>query len=980
MSEEKTQKTIKPQTKLKKRLALWLLSLFAIFAICGTAIYLAAPSWIKSFVEEKASIALHRQVKIQNFHLNPYTLALNVQGLSVADNAGSTLLAFDSLRVNADIASLLKGSVVINSLELDKPQIKVQRTAPDRFDISDLIDEWAKPSDTPPTLFSVNNIQISQGAITFVDQVEEKTHQVADLSLKVPFVSNLPHQTEIYVEPHLSAKINGAPVVFTGKTKPFTAQHESSIKVDLDALNLTEYLTYLPDDLPVKIKSGELSTDLAVVFKAQADKPSTFKLSGKAYLSKLALSEPRGADLLALDKLAVTLDELDLVNHKANLEEVIFDGAVTYVQRNTKGEINLSNLAGHNKSEHRPNKDTVSPPMERSPTTPSKSWQITLNKLAFNNVLTKFEDQTLRPSVNQQLLLESLELHDVHWPLQGKQHFVATGKLNQSGELKLSGDVALNPLVAELDLESKALPLVPIQAYLNEFLIISLTGGQLSNHGKLKLKEDKQGMAVSYLGDLTIGNLRTVDKFNNTDFLNWKSLHIGNIDFKNQPMSVNIGEIALSDFYSRLIVDESGKVNLTHIVKKDDKAEAAKTTPEPEKKPMPLRIARVTLQGGTVNFSDRYIKPNYSAYLSKVNGRVTGLSSAADTVADLDVKAVYDTAPVNIAAKLNPFAAKAYLDLIAEVNGVELTSMSTYAAKYAGYAIDKGKLSLAVKYKLENNQLNAENRLFLDQLTFGEKVDSPTATKLPVQLAVSLLKNNKGEIDINLPISGSLDDPEFSVGGIIVKVIINLFVKAVTSPFALLGSMFGSGGEELSNVQFVAGKDTLDTNSQKRLENLAKALSERAALKLEITGRADPETDKEGLKRVAMERAMKVQKVEGQVKARRDSAALDEMEIAPEEYNKYLTLAYKAAKFPKPRNMVGLQKDLPPEEMEKLLLTNTVVDEDSLRELANRRALSVQKWLLEQGKVPQERVFLLAPKVGAGEKGGAAMRADFSLR
>jgi len=398
----------------------------------------------------------------------------------------------------------------------------------------------------------------------------------------------------------------------------------------------------------------------------------------------------------------------------------------------------------------------------------------------------------------------------------------------------------------------------------------------------------------------------------------------------------------------------------------------------PAKPPVPIKIAKITLQNGTVNFSDFFVKPNYTVNLTKLGGRVSGLSSAADTVADLEVRGKYaNSAPVQILAKLNPLAAKSYLDLKADITGVDLTGFSPYSGKYAGYAIEKGKLSLNVAYKLENNQLAAENRLFIDQFTFGDKVESPDATKLPVNLAISLLKNNRGEIDLNLPISGSLDDPQFSVGGLVIKVIVNLFVKAVTSPFALLGSMFG-GGEELSNIEFAAGRAGFDTVATKKLESLAKALVERNSLKLEVTGRADPESDKEGVKRVAIERAMKAEKLKD-LKKTGEGKSLDEIEIAPEEYKAYLTRAYKEAKFPKPRNVVGLQKELPVEEMEKLMLTNLPASDDDIKTLADRRAEAVQGWLVEQGKVPPERVFLLPPKVEHDDKGKGS-RADFSLR
>ena len=208
--------------------------------------------------------------------------------------------------------------------------------------------------------------------------------------------------------------------------------------------------------------------------------------------------------------------------------------------------------------------------------------------------------------------------------------------------------------------------------------------------------------------------------------------------------------------------------------------------------------------------------------------------------------------------------------------------------------------------------------------------------------------------------------------------IVNLFVKAVTSPFALLGSMFG-GGEELSNIEFSPGRATFNEAANKKLEALAKALRDRESLKLEITGRADPEADKEGIKWVAIDRAVRAEKQKDLIKKSSESGSLDSLEISEAEYPVYLQRAYKEAKFPKPRNLVGMQKDIPLEEMEKLMLTNTPATADDVRTLANSRAETVQVWLVEQGKVPAERIFLLPPKIEVDPKGKSS-RADFSLR
>jgi hypothetical protein len=342
---------------------------------------------------------------------------------------------------------------------------------------------------------------------------------------------------------------------------------------------------------------------------------------------------------------------------------------------------------------------------------------------------------------------------------------------------------------------------------------------------------------------------------------------------------------------------------------------------------------------------------------------------------------VENIAPIEIVGQVNPLAKDLFLDIKASARDIELSPLTPYSAKYAGYGIERGKLSVKVAYKIENRKLTAQNNVYLDQLTFGEKVDSPTATKLPVLLAVALLKDRNGVIDINLPISGSLDDPQFSMGGIIIRVIVNLVVKAVTAPFALLGAIFG-GGEELAYIEFAPGLTALDAAADAKLKTLTKALNDRPGLKLDITGRVDPATDREGLKRASIDRKVRAQKMSELVRDGKAPPSVSEVKVDPAEYPKYLTAAYKAESFPKPRNLIGLAKDLPVPEMEQLMLTHAQVTDEDLRRLANDRAQTVKGYLVDTAKVSPERVFIAAPKLtaeGIKDK-GRPTRVDFSLK
>ena len=388
-----------------------------------------------------------------------------------------------------------------------------------------------------------------------------------------------------------------------------------------------------------------------------------------------------------------------------------------------------------------------------------------------------------------------------------------------------------------------------------------------------------------------------------------------------------------------------------------------------------------------VYFSDLFIKPNYNANLTGMQGTISELKPEAP--GDLDIKSRLDNAaPVEIKGKLNPLSKDLFLDLVADAKDIELSPMTPYSGRYVGYGIEKGKLSFNVKYKLENRKLNAENKIILNQLTFGDKIDSPDATKLPVLLAVALLKDRNGVIDIDLPISGSLDDPQFSIGSIIWRIIVNILTKAVTAPFSLLGAAFsglgGGGGEELAYVEFDNGRASLNDSGKAKIAALAKALDNRPSLSLELTGRVDPASDLEWLKRVGIERKAKAQKLRELVRAGEAQRSVDDIQFEKDEYQKYLKAAYGEESFPKPRNLIGLAADLPVAEMEKLMMQHAKDTDDDMRHLANQRAQAVRDALLATKLVGADRLFIVAAKPLTSEEQaklkGKPNRVDFTMK
>ena len=303
---------------------------------------------------------------------------------------------------------------------------------------------------------------------------------------------------------------------------------------------------------------------------------------------------------------------------------------------------------------------------------------------------------------------------------------------------------------------------------------------------------------------------------------------------------------------------------------------------------------------------------------------------------------------------------------------IDLPQFSPYSGKYIGYGIEKGKLSVDVSYHIEDGALTAENNVFLDQLTLGERVPSENAVSLPLELAIALLKNRRGEIDLHLPVKGSIDDPQFgNFGDIILDAFFNLITRAVTAPFALLGSML-SQDEQLSEIAFSPGSVVIGAKAADRLEALAEILKERPALRLDITGSIDRVRDYEGLQRVNLQRLVVAQKLADDAKKGQSGGTFEATELTPEEYSKYLEVVYKAGDFEKPTNFLGLTKSQPDQEMEQLLLAHITVGGDQMQELARDRAVAAQYWLMENGEIDSERLFV----TGTVQSGDTADTAD----
>ena len=840
--------------------------------------------------------------------------------------------------------------------------------------------------------FALDRFTLEKTTVHFRDETVEPVFvtDVRDIDVAVHGLSNAPGVTAT-VEASLRA-VPGGTVKDHGtlRLEPLA----SSGRLTVDDVELARFAPYYQNLVAFDIGSGRVKVGAEYHFEQERTRAIVRVSDAHADLDDLALRR-RGArdDFFRLAALGVHGAALDLDAHTVSVAEVVTHDARLRAARDAKGVVDLSTLVPA-APKSPPTSPPTSPPLAAAaaPAAPAPAWTVTVARFDLEKWGVRFDDRSVVPAAA--LTVDPIALHVTNLSTAPGAKLGLDLRLgvNKTGRVQVTGTTTLPPVSANLRFDLRALEILPFQPYFQDQVNLTVTGGTIGVKGQaaVKIGAAPQPPQMNVTADIDVNDLATADRGKNEPLVGWRSFHVGTLHVATAPMALSIGEVSLADFRSRVVVTADGGMNLQTAFAKPGATAVPATTKTASTKtgaapppsaaattdaPMPITIGKLTLQGGQITFSDRSIQPAYTAEISDLTGRVSGLSSVAGTTADVDVHgAINRSGALTVAGSVNPLAKEISLDVQVSLKDIELPPASPYTGKYAGYVIDKGKLDLVLAYKIANRKLEATNKLVLDQFTFGDKVDSPDAVKLPVRLAVALLKDRRGVIDIDLPIAGSLDDPEFKVGGAILKVLGNLVVKAVTAPFSMIAAAFG-GGDELSRIDFAAGAAALDATAQKRLATLGKALRERPGISFEIEGGADPKLDREGLRRAAFERKLKAKKLAAMVQSGAAVASVDDLAIDPGERSGLLEAAYKAETFPKPKNGVGLEKTLAPAEMEALILNNTRVEDDDLKALALRRATVVQSALAKAVPGGASRLFLVTPRLA-----GPGGHAEFKLK
>ncbi|MHB8137387.1 MAG: DUF748 domain-containing protein [Smithellaceae bacterium] len=971
-----------------------LIAIIILAVLLGISGFLILPYVLKPVLNKKISEALHRETSIDQIKINPYAPSVTIRGFKLADPGQKMpFVAFNELYVNAAVmTSIFRRALILEEIRLDKPYIGVTRKTDGTYNFSDLIPKKEEPS--KPFLFSLNNIQITGGNIDFHDMPNKTTHTVRDLQLAIPFASNIDYYMKNYVQPRFSAFVNGHGVAIGGKTKPFLTSRDTSLIIDMKNIDVPYYLQYVPVKMNFKLTDARLDTNIHVNFIMPRDKSPELKLTGHAILRKLNLDDLQGNKILRLPVLKVNLASIEPFTPKVHLAQIALDSPELVIKRDKTGKINLQNLVETIKK-NEPAKPSAAAVKQDSDAGKKKELNLLIDNFLIDKADITFLDEQPRKPVKIKINPLRLNVSKISMSKGAIANLDLALVMDQKTNITAKGPVGLQPVSADLALNVKDLAIRPFQPYFTESIQLDITRGSISTDGKFSMTMDaKNKPGIKYQGELSVAQFASIDQIHTRDFLKFKQLDFNSLEVGYNPLFVKIKEISIRDFFSKIVINKGGTTNIQDVMSPPAKEKGPpKTQPEQQpskpvqqakasERPPDIKIGKVSFLGGTVDFADYNIRPNYAVTMLNLKGSVTGLSSQEISRARVNLKGnIGRGSPLSIAGTINPLKKDLFADIKISFKDLEMSQMTPYTIKFLGYPITKGKLNFDVSYLVDKRKLTAENKVFFDQLTFGDKVDSPDAIKAPVTLAVSLLTDRNGQINLDIPLSGSLDDPKFSVWPIVWQILVNLITKAVTAPFSLLSSVTG-GGDEMSYVEFDYGSAELTDEGQKKISALAKVLYDRPSLKLDIEGYVDPAKDKEGLKKAELDRLIKTQKLKEMIDKGQTPVPLTDVSIPQSEYEKYLTLAYKAAKFSKPRTALVILKKLPPPEMEKLFYDNISVTDGDLTQLADRRAQVVRDQLLQDGKIETARIFLVkAPSLAPEKKEKAKdSRAGFKLK
>jgi uncharacterized protein involved in outer membrane biogenesis len=798
------------------------------FAVLG---YTAAGFWLvpmiaRSQLQKFASETLHRQLSLGSVQFNPYTLELRVSEFALKENDGSALLGFRQLYIDAELASLWQRRINLSEVQLEAPDIRIAIDAAGKLNLANLLpasDAGDKTASTAPPRIRIGLLSVTQGHVAVSDLSKGAPYrtELQPLAISLKEFSTDSDYKNAY---RISAQTTlGEQLELAGDftVQPLASSGNFAIKL----LQLPPLAAYAAASLPFQVADGKLSLEGKYTFaaavspvKAPEWQLTLDKITGLnfAIAERNAVSSKPALVIPVIDIVGVVVSPVD---RNVTIKQAVLGSPSVDIRRDSDGVLNLSRLLASSDtkapvSKLQPAAEQNTPATTNSNQSPQPApWQLKIIDSRIETGTVSLADATVTPAVHFTLTPVSLQIVNLGTgsdPI----HLSGDVVIDNGARLKLNGDLKVAPLQAAVNIDLDNFALSSLQPYLDAKTQLSLDSGLFSLHGHFDYGQpaDASDAAVNFAGDVSVDNLHSADKTTGAAVVDWKQLAITGIKVAanagtGQLTSFSIDNIVADQPFANIEIAKDKSLNVAQALTAPGtasakpvaagKAEAKSAKPAAQATVVtPGRIGNIKIIDGSANFSDLSIEPNFSSGIVELNGTVSGLSSQAASRAKVALQGKVDRfAPVEISGETNMLSANLFTDVRLKFSNMELTTFDPYSGKFAGYNISKGKLSAELHYQINNRMLDAQHHVVIDNLEFGSKTDSKDAAPIPVKLAVALLKDSNGVIELDLPVSGSLDDPQFRFGPLVWKACLGLLENVATAPFAALGRLFGGGGE-----------------------------------------------------------------------------------------------------------------------------------------------------------------------------------------
>ena len=940
-----------------------------ILALCGGLYALAGfflvPWLIRTQFPEAIGAYTGGTASVEDVRFNPFALSLEMQGFVLREPSGPTALSFGDLQVDVGFWESLKGELHLDRIRLADPFVRAAIDRQGRLNLYDLFGgrraDRGGDGGLPPV--GIDRFEVERGRLEFLDQsraapfretVFPVSLELSDFTMQAegaPASFRLAAHTDANVSLHLDGNLSANPLRSEGGLR-------------LENLKVRTLWEYARDRLDFAVAGGTL--DFSGRYLVEVDPLRVAVHEGKLDVSRLQLAGPVADRVLAsFPSTRVRGISADSLERSFAIDSVSSrDGQLT-TWLTPEGRINLASwfpeaVFGQGSS------DPPGPEDRRQ-----ENWSVRIGDITLDQYAVSFEDR----SVSAPVVLEFAPIHLAlkHFSTEGSQPVQVSLKsgVNGSGRFGLDGNFRPGSQSAELAVELSRLPLPQFQPYVNRFARLDLVKGFLNLQGKLAVqmqRGDENPPVLSYRGDAAIGELEARLPGGDQPLVSWETLAFSGLDFQSEPVRLRIDDVAANRLYARVVVRPDRTLNLAQVFIQPKPEESRREAGG--KPPMTIMVDMIRLENSRADFTDQSIRPNFSTGIHNLHGTIRGLNSKPGQSAELLLEGRVDPyAPVRIEGKMNLFSPTQFADIHMRFTNVDMTTLSPYSGKFAGYRIRMGKMSLDLDYQLKDQRLDSTNRIVLTRLVLGEPVTGSKAPDLPLHLAIALLKDSRGRIELNLPIRGDLSDPEVSLPGLVGKVLRGLIRKVVASPFSLLARLVGGKGEELRYVGFSPGEAVLGNEQVEQLSKLAKGLRERPALYLKVTGVAGPERDRQALAEKNLITRLKIAKLMEEDRPI-DPESIRNAVLSRSNYERYLAKLY--------RQETGKEGAVSVEAMKQALLEPKSVTRTRLRLLAQERTTAIRDYLVRSEAIKPERIFVTDVQVEKGS--GSLVRSELGLR